>query len=144
MSHPISNEHVSVEYSDRFEVTIPKTDMRTAEQWLRTVFEEAPRQVRWLLLLGWRGVLGFQLGPRLSSDHILGWRIVSREIEEVHLELHSLLMNARLTLHLTRSTAVWSTNVSYTHPLARPIWTAVGVIHRQIIPYLLRRAASFT
>jgi hypothetical protein len=130
-------------YRDMFEVPIPSTDTRTAEQWLRAVFEDAPRPVRWFLLLGWWGVLGLQLGPRPSPDHILGWRIASREPDEVRIELHSALMNAQLALHLSSSMAVWSTNVYYTRPLARPLWAAVGVIHRQIVPYLLGRAASF-
>jgi Protein of unknown function (DUF2867) len=132
----------SPDYRDMFEVPIPSTDTRTAEQWLRAVFEDAPRPVRWFLLLGWRGVLGLRLGPRPSPDHILGWRIASREPDEVRLELHSALMNVQLALHLSSSTAVWSTHVYYTQPLARPLWAAVGVIHRQMVPYLLGRAAS--
>lgn len=132
----------SLDYRDMFEVLIPSTDTRTSEQWLRAVFEDAPRPVRWFLLLGWWGVLGLRLGPRPSPDHILGWRIASREPDEVRLELHSVLMNAQLALHLSSSTAVWSTNVSYRRPLARPLWAAVGVIHRQMVPYLLGRAAS--
>jgi hypothetical protein len=102
-----------------------------------------PRPVRWFLLLGWRGVLGLRLGPRPSPDHILGWWIAEMSPEEVHLELYSALMKAQLTLHVSSSTAVWSTDVSYTKPLARPLWAAVGVIHRQIVPSLLGRAASF-
>lgn len=142
MSSTISNERFLPDYRDRFEVAIPRTDTRTAEQWLRTVFEDAPRPVRWFLLLGWRGVLGLRVGPRPSPDHILGWLIVSKEPEEVRLELHSALMKAQLTLHLSSSTAIWNTDVSYTQPLARPLWATVGVIHRQIIPSLLGRAAS--
>jgi hypothetical protein len=143
LSSTTSNERFSPDYRDRFEVAIPRTDSRTAEQWLRAVFEDAPRSVRWFLLLGWRGVLGLQLGPRPSPDHILGWRIASRQSEEVRLELDSALMKAQLTLHLSSSTAVWSTNVSYMRPLARPLWAAVGVIHRRMVPFLLGRAASF-
>jgi Protein of unknown function (DUF2867) len=133
----------SADYRDRFEVSIPGADRRTAEQWMRAVFEDAPRPVRWFLLLGWRGVLGLRLGPRPSPDHILGWWIAEMSPEEVHLELYSALMKAQLTLHVSSSTAVWSTDVSYTKPLARPLWAAVGVIHRQIVPSLLGRAASF-
>ncbi len=131
------------DYRDAFEVSTDKADTRTSEQWLRAVFEDAPRPMRWFLLLGWRGVLGLRLGPRPSPDHILGWRIASREPDEVHLELHSVFMHAQLFLHLSNLTAVWSTHVYYTRPLARPLWAAVGVIHRQMIPYLLGRAASF-
>jgi hypothetical protein len=51
-------------------------------------------------------------------------------------------MRARLTLHLANSLATWHTNVYYTRPLARLLWEPVGVIHRQVVPYLLKRAAS--
>jgi hypothetical protein len=139
----MSHQRFSPDYADRFEVAISRMDTRTAEQWYRTAFEEAPHPIRWFLLLGWRRVLGLRLGPRSSPDYILGWRIASREPREVRLELHSTLMMAQLTLHLANSTAVWSTHVVYMHPLARPLWAAVGVIHRQMVPYLLKRAASF-
>ncbi len=132
----------SPNYKDMFEVSIPDTDTRTAEQWVRAIFEDAPRPVRWFLLLGWRGVLGLRLGPRTSPDHILGWPIVTREPDAVCLELHSTLLKSQLALNLAGATAVWSTRVYYTWPLARPLWAAVGVIHRQMVPRLLRRAAS--
>ena len=138
----MANEHISSDYTDRFEVVIPGTDTWTAEHWLRMIFEDAPRPVRWFLLLGWRWVLGLRLGPRPSSEHILGWRIVSRKAGKARLELDSMLMKVQLTLQLSSSTATWHTNISYTHPLARPLWAAVGVIHRQVIPYLLKCAAS--
>ncbi|HZS79281.1 MAG TPA: DUF2867 domain-containing protein [Ktedonobacteraceae bacterium] len=132
----------STDYRVTFEVPISKMDTRTAEQWVRAIFEDAPRPVRWFLLLGWRGVLGLRLGPRASPDHILGWQIVSRDPREVRLELHSALMKFQQTWHLSNSTAVWSTIVSYKKPLARPLWAVVGVIHRQMVPYLLGYAAS--
>lgn len=130
------------DYIDAFEVSKMGTDTRTPEQWMRAVFESAPRPVRWFLLLGWRWVLGLRLGPRPSPDHVLGWRIVLTEPDATHLELRSALMVARLSLRVARSTTIWITNVHYTRSLARPLWTAVGLIHRQMIPYLLGRAAS--
>jgi hypothetical protein len=132
----------SPNYRDMFEVPISSADTRTSEQWFRAIFEDAPPPVRWFLLLGWRGVLGLRLRPRPSPDYILGWRIASREPDEVRLELHSAFMKVQLALRLSNSKAVWSTNVYYTRPLARPLWAAVGVIHRRMVPYLLGRAAS--
>jgi hypothetical protein len=132
----------SPNYKDMFEVLIPDGDRRTAEQWVRAIFEDAPRPVRWFLLLGWRVVLGLRLGPLTSPDHILGWPIVSREPDAIRLELHSALMKSQLALHLSGTTAIWSTDVYYTRPMARLLWVAVGVIHRQMVPRLLRRAAS--
>jgi hypothetical protein len=131
------------DYRDAFEVPTLSMDTRTPEQWAHAVFESAPRPVRWFLLLGWRGVLGLRLGPRPSSDHVLGWRIASTEPDAVHLELRSAFMTAQLILRVASSTAVLTTNVYYTRRLARPLWAAVGLIHRHMIPYLLGRAASF-
>jgi hypothetical protein len=110
----------------------------------RGLFSRVPRaKSRWFLLLGWRGVLGLRLGPRPSSDHVLGWRIVETSPEAVRLELRSAVMTAHLILRVASSTVVLTTNVYYTRPLAHPLWAAVGPIHRQLIPYLLGRAASF-
>lgn len=130
------------DYIDAFAVATASTDTRTPEWWSRAVFEAAPRPVRWFLLLGWRGVLGLHLGPRPSADHVLGWRIVAMEPDAVRLELRSSLMTAHLILRLASSMVVLTTNVYYTRRFARPLWTAVGLIHRQMIPYLLGRAAS--
>jgi hypothetical protein len=129
------------DYIDAFEVPISNT--RTPEQWARAVFESAPRPVRWFLLLGWREMLGLRLGPRPSSDHVLGWRITETSPDAVRLELRSSLMTAQLILRVASSTAVLTTHVYYTRRLAHPLWAAVGPIHRQVIPYLLGRAASF-
>jgi hypothetical protein len=51
-------------------------------------------------------------------------------------------MTSRLVMRLADSTDVWTTNVLYKKQRARPLWAAVGPIHRQVIPYLLRRATS--
>jgi hypothetical protein len=130
------------DYSDAFAVPTDRTDTRTPEQWARAVLESAPRPVRWFLLVGWRGVLGLRLGPRSSSEHVLGWRIVETSPEAVRLELRSALMTAHLILRVAGSTAVLITNVHYIQRLAHPLWAAAGLIHRQMIPYLLGRAAS--
>jgi hypothetical protein len=131
------------DYRDAFEVPTDKTDTRTPEQWARALFEHAPLPVRWFLLLGWRWVLGLRLGPRPSPDHVLGWRIAETSPNAIRLKLRSPLMTAQLILRVTSSTTVLTTHVYYTRSLARPLWAAVGLIHRQMIPYLLGRAASF-
>jgi len=132
------------DYRDAFVVPLSSTDTRTPEQWARAVFESAPRPVRWFLLLGWRGVLGLRIGPRPSSDHVLGWRIAETSPEAVRLELRSALMTAHLILRVASSTAVLTTHVYYTRRLAHPLWAGVSLIHRQMIPYLLGRAVGRT
>ncbi|QBD78144.1 DUF2867 domain-containing protein [Ktedonosporobacter rubrisoli] len=130
------------DYIDEFEVSILDGDARTAEQWARAIFEEAPLPVRWFLLFGWRWVLGLRLGPRLSSTHVLGWQIVKREPDAISLELRSALMVAQLSMHLVGSKLIWNTYVYYTRGLARPLWTAVGLLHRCTVPALLGYTAS--
>jgi hypothetical protein len=130
------------DYTDAFEVSRPSLDSRSAEQWSRAVFESAPRLVRWFLLTGWRVVLGLRPGPQRTSGHVLGWRIASRQPHLVVLEMKSPIMTARLVLRLSDAEVFLGTNVHYAGRMARPLWTIVGPIHRQAIPYLLGRAAS--
>jgi hypothetical protein len=130
------------DYTDAFEVSRPSPDMRSAEEWSRDVFEGAPRAVRWFLLAGWRVVLGLRPSPGWSADHVLGWRIVDHGRQRIGLERKSPIMTAGLVLRLSDSKAVLSTNVDYAGRMARLLWTFVGPIHRQAIPYLLKRAAS--
>lgn len=130
------------DYQVTFEVPTDKADTRTPEQWARALFEHAPLPVRWFLLLGWRWVLGLRLGPRSSSDHVLGWRIAETSPDAIRLELRSSFMTAQLILRVTSSMAVLTTHVYYTRPLARPLWAVVSLIHQQMVPYLLGRAAT--
>ena len=130
------------DYTDAFEVSPPSLDRRSAEQWSRAVFEGAPRLVRWFLLTGWRVVLGLRPGPPRTSGHVLGWRIVSHQPDKIVLEMKSPIMTARLFLRVSEAKIFLSTNVRYARRLARPLWTIIGPIHRQAIPYLLGRAAT--
>jgi len=130
------------DYTDAFEVSPPSPDRRSAEQWSRAVFEGAPRPVRWFLLTGWRGVLGLRPGPQRTSGHVLGWRIVSHRPDKVVLEMKSPIMTAGLVVRVSELKVQLSTNVLYAGRMGRPLWTIVGPIHRQALPYLLRRAAS--
>jgi Protein of unknown function (DUF2867) len=130
------------DYREGFEVSLSPTDTRSAEEWSRSVFEEAAPPVRWFLLVGWRAVLGLRLGPRPSPDHVLGWRIVSSEPDRIRLELRSSLMTSTLKLVVSGSTVVLATNVHYAGSTARVLWTALGPVHRTVLPYLLGRAAA--
>jgi hypothetical protein len=130
------------DYVDAFEVTRSGTGTPSAEEWARAVFEGAPRPVRWFLLTGWRLVLGLRLDSRMSPGRVLGWRIAANEPDLIRLESQSSLISARLILRLSGSTAVLSTRVHYARPLTRLLWTAIGPIHRQALPYLLRQGVS--
>jgi hypothetical protein len=131
------------DYSDAFEVTLVSgTHPHSAEEWSRAVFEGAPRPVRWFLLTGWRVVLGLRLVPEFSPRRVLGWGIASNEPDMIRLESQSSMIAARLTFRVSGATVVLTTGVHFTGPMARPLWTAIGPVHRQALPYLLRRAVA--
>jgi hypothetical protein len=130
------------EYLDASEAKLPGPNTRSAEEWSRVLFEEAPRPIPWCLAAGWRAVLGLRLGPRRSPDHVLGWRITSNEPDMIRLGLQSPLMTAELVLRSSVTTVVVTTNLDYVRPIARLLWAVVGPIHRRVLPYLLKRAVS--
>jgi hypothetical protein len=125
-----------------FEVAVAPGDARTSEQWARAAWEGAPAAMRWVMLVGWRVVLGFRLGPRPSPDHILGWRIAERRADETICQLSSGLLDASNTFRLVDGRLVWSTVVTYARPAARVIWPPVSLLHRPLVRVALRRAAS--
>jgi len=130
------------DYADSFVITSDATTGRSAEVWMRRVFEGAPPALRWCMLAGWRLALRFRPGPRRSPQHILGWKIVNSMSDVVILERCSALVTAHLLLQATEARLVWATFVRYNHRAARRVWTVVGLIHRRIVPYILTNAVS--
>ena len=61
---------VEPDYADAFEVGITGADTRTAEQWARATFEDAPRASRPFIVAGWTTGLGLRLGLQPSPDHV--------------------------------------------------------------------------
>ena len=127
------------DYADSFTVSGPEG--RTAEQWARATFEGAARPVRWVLVLGWRVVLGLRLGPRPSPDHVLGWQIIDNSPDEIRLELRSPATTARLVVHVDGARVQLTTLVDHERRRSRPLWAVLAPVHRQFVPYLLTRAA---
>lgn len=128
------------DYTDRFAVA--SALRRSAEEWARAAFEEAPRPLRWLMVVGWQLALGLRLGPRPSSHHVLGWQIVDRAPDAVTVQARSWLLAARLRFSVDGSSVSQSTFVRYEHRLAAVIWPPVSLLHRRIVPYNLRRAVA--
>jgi hypothetical protein len=130
------------DYADAFELTLPVADRRPAEEWLRSGLEEAPAAVRQLIRWVHRHVLGFDLAPADSPDHVLGWAVVSSEADACRLETASPLFRAAILGQRRSSTTVTlQTVLHYRSPAARWIWRVVGPLHRGIAPVLLGRAA---
>jgi hypothetical protein len=133
------------DYTDSFEAPVTATtDDRTPEQWARAVFEDAPRPVRWFLMTGFRYGLGLRFGPRPSPEHVLGWAIIEREPDSLTLESRSWFLTSRLIFQTEASRVTQSTFVRYDKRIAAIIWPPASILHRQIVPRLLRYAAART
>jgi hypothetical protein len=130
------------DYSDFF-AEIASED-RGPEQLARAVFEGAPRPVRLFLVLGFRYGLGLKFGPRSSPEHVLGWAIIDREPDSITIESRSWMLTSRLVFRTEESQVSVSTFVRYDSPIAKVIWPPVSILHCQIVPRLLRRAAART
>lgn len=130
------------DYTDAHEASIVGVAARSPEQWARSTFEGAPLAVRWFLLVGWRTVLGLRLEPRSSPDRVLGWKIVDRGPNWVTLELCSGFLSAHLVFWADDSRVVQSTFVRYDRRMGAIVWPPVSIIHRRLLPYVLKRAVS--
>jgi hypothetical protein len=130
------------DYADSFEAEIATGDDRSPEQWARAVFEGAPRPVRWFLVAGFRFGLGLRFGPRPSPEHVLGWAIVDRRPDSITLQAQSWFLTSRLVFQADGSHLTQSTFVRYDRPIAAVIWAPVSIIHRQVVPRILRHAAA--
>jgi hypothetical protein len=132
------------DYTDSFKAETPVGEDRTPEQWARAVFEDAPRPVRWLLITGFRFGLGLRFGPRTSTEYVLGWAIIDRQPDSITLESASWFLTSRLLYRTQESCVSVSTHVRYDNAIAKAIWPPVSILHRQIVPRLLRQAATRT
>jgi hypothetical protein len=132
------------DYDDSFEASVAAANERTPEQWARAVFEDAPRSVRWFLLVGFRYGLNLRLARRTSPKHVLGWAIVDREPDSLTIESRSWYLTSRLLFKTELARVTLSTHVRYDKPIAKILWPPVSILHRQILPRLLRHAAAHT
>ncbi len=142
MSETPPSTVASPDYADAFEVARSPTDRRSAEQWARDGFERLPVTTRRSVLLIHRWILGFRLGPWVSSNHVFGWQIVTSEPELLHLEARSTLLTGHMVWRLHHERLVMTTSFQYKkRRTASVVWAVLGNIHRGGAPYLLRLAA---
>jgi len=130
------------DYGAAFEVTVVGAQARSAEEWAQVTFEDAPPALRWLVVLGWKTILGLRLGPRRSPDHVLGWRIQSKDPDRIVLEVSSALLTAHKVVWVDASRLTVATFIRYDRRWARVVWSAVAPVHHRTEPLLLTYAAS--
>lgn len=129
------------DYASAFQVAVSTIDARSPEQWARTAFEDAPRLLRSIIVIGWRVALGLRLGPRASPDHVLGWKIVSSTPDAITLEVGSRLVTAVKVLQVGAGRATAATFVRYERWPGRIVWRVIAPVHHRTEPLLLTLAA---
>ncbi len=129
-------------YAAAFALTTDTAAARRPVQWARDVFEGAPAILRWFVVFGWTRVLGLELGPSPSEDHVLGWAIADSDLApgSTALTAESPMLRASNIVIVDAPTVTWVTLVHYSNPAARPLWAMARPIHHLTIRYLLARA----
>jgi hypothetical protein len=118
------------------------TQDRTAEDWARTILEEAPAAVRGALRSGWFA-LGVQLGQAGPDRSVLGWEILSSTPDHALLGVRSRLgLRAELLLERRRRTILFATFLQLKNAAARGLWAGLApVVHRPVVRAVLEHAA---
>ena len=132
------------DYADAFEVTIDPADARSAEEFARDVLANAPRPVYWLIDVAHRFVLRFDLAPRRSPEHIMGWAITHSEPGVVRLEAGGPIVRAVIVGRRPEpSRRVAVTSVFFENrAAARILMRVVAPVHRSVAKLILERAAA--
>lgn len=132
------------DYEVAFEIPRPEGRRRSAEQWARSMFEEAPLALRWFLIVGWIALTcRLRLRPRRSPTRVLGWEIESHSPDTVVLVVHAWVgITSRLVVSVDAGSVTLASFVHCTRPAARAVWAAAIPLHERVLPYLLASAGS--
>ncbi|GAA3570602.1 hypothetical protein GCM10022222_63400 [Amycolatopsis ultiminotia] len=129
------------DYTSTLEIARPAGDRRTAQQWARAVWEDAPRPVRTFLRVGWR-CLGLRADP--APERVLGWTVAESGPDHVVLTVPARIMTSRNVVRLDETHVRWTTDVDFDRSPARLLWSLAVPFHRRLIPARLRRVAAGT
>jgi len=134
-------------YMSAYELLTPNAGSATPEQWGRAAFEGAPAPVRGFLVLGWTQVLRLRMGPKPSSEHVLGWEMsgplpgTDHDFDSLVLQARSGLVTAHNVVVVKGASVLWATAVQFRKPAGRLVWGLAQPVHQLAMPRLLRRAS---
>jgi hypothetical protein len=132
------------DYEVAFVIDRPEGSRLCAEEWIRAIFEGAPRGMRWFLVVGWTAIT-CRLRPRRSPARVLGWRIEDVTSDTVVLVARAWVgLVSRLVVAVDVDTVTLASFVSFTGPVApvaRAVWAGTTPLHERILPSLLTSAA---
>jgi hypothetical protein len=130
---------VRPDYMDCVTVTTGRATDASPEDWLRATLEDT-RGGRSAPSF-WR-LLGLRLAPRPSPGHVQGWKIAAGGDDWIRMETSSWYMTAHAVLRLARRGEVsLALFIRFDRRIAAIVWPPVGVLHRRVVPSMLRQAA---
>jgi hypothetical protein len=130
-----------VDYEDAFVVPVRAPRVLSAEQWMRTILEDAPTTVRLQLLSGW-AALGLKLSLTVPDRSVLGWPIRASDPGFLLLRAESRVgMPGELLLRREDDGLLFATFVRHDNPLVRALWARVVPGHVRTVRTLLERAS---
>jgi hypothetical protein len=109
-------------------------------RWLRAMLEGAGPALRSFILTGWIGALRLRLGPRSSTDHILGWKILSATPTKIVIGVEGSMLSAHQVVQCQDAKVVHVTIVHFDRAGAQTAWAVAAPIHVRTIPHLMNRA----
>jgi Protein of unknown function (DUF2867) len=128
-----------VDYADAFLVEVDRVGDRTAEQWVRAIFDEAPTHLRLRLWSAWLA-LGFRLSTPDANGCVLGWSVRESTRNCVVLGSNSSIgMPAELLLMRHERRLLFDTFVEQDNPIARAVWASVQPVHTRAVPWVLQQ-----
>lgn len=125
------------DYIDLFTVAASAAKERSPEEWARAVIEGVPRAGQ---VIVWQTLLGLRLDPRPGPDRAAGWELAKRGDTWIRAEARSWFMTAHCLFHVEEAVVSFATFVRYDRPFAALLWPPVSVVHRRVVPDLLRAA----
>ncbi|MFF9101709.1 DUF2867 domain-containing protein [Streptomyces rubrogriseus] len=137
-------EPAGAHFASAFVLPLAGLPRRTAEQWARTTFEDTPAPLRTLLRVGWSGVLGLRLGPRVSARHVIGWRTVESAPDRIAVEARAPSLTVRNVVTVDAARLLWATYVRFEDRSGRMLWSLAAPVHHLVVPLLLGRAVRRT
>lgn len=133
-----------IDYEEAFLVEAGPDDDRTAEQWARTMMEEAPVRLRRTLRRAWLA-LGLRLGPVRSDRFVLGWELRRCDPDLAVLGATGRLgLSAELLFARQEQALCFAGFVQLDNFVARMLWRRIVPRHRQVVQHLLKRSSRAT
>jgi hypothetical protein len=121
-------------YADFFTIRhVTKTT--DPEKWARTIFGNTPSLTQRII---WTGLLGLPLVRKRTPDVIAGWRIGGQGKDWVRMENRSWLLSGNLVVVVSEDKVSVATFVRYESWFAWVWWPALAVLHRALMPGVLR------